>query len=161
MLEDTFQVPAAAAAAAAATDSGAAGGSSISRATSSGGGTYIITECLEGGNVLSRILRPPGRFTERDASVAIRKVLTGLAGLHRVGVLHRDLAPENLVYVSAEADSDIKIIDFGLSLLTRGAPLHSVCASPHLVGKLVSTAGPTTLGDASKHCRMSFLQPTA
>jgi len=36
-------------------------------------------------------------FEEREVQHIMRGLLTGLAGLHEVGVVHRDLKPENLM----------------------------------------------------------------
>ena len=33
----------------------------------------------------------------------------------QVGILHRDMKPENLLYASAAPDAPVKIADFGLS----------------------------------------------
>ena len=40
---------------------------------------------------------------------------TALYYLHSFGVAHRDLKPENILMVSDADDSDLKIVDFGLS----------------------------------------------
>ena len=40
---------------------------------------------------------------------------TALYYLHSFGVAHRDLKPENILMVSDNEDSDLKIVDFGLS----------------------------------------------
>jgi calcium-dependent protein kinase len=35
--------------------------------------------------------------------------------MHSFGIAHRDLKPENILLVSKDADSPIKLVDFGLS----------------------------------------------
>ena len=35
--------------------------------------------------------------------------------MHTKGVVHRDLKPDNLLFANKHHDSEIKIIDFGLS----------------------------------------------
>lgn len=35
--------------------------------------------------------------------------------MHSKGIVHRDLKPENVMFTTNETDSEIKIIDFGLS----------------------------------------------
>lgn len=35
--------------------------------------------------------------------------------MHKQGIVHRDLKPENILFSSPRIDSEIKIIDFGLS----------------------------------------------
>ena len=54
-------------------------------------------------------------FREEEAKEIIRKILLAVHHMHTKGIVHRDLKPENVMYVSKEDNSDIKIIDFGLS----------------------------------------------
>ena len=45
----------------------------------------------------------------------MRKLFSAIAYIHHQGVMHRDLKPENILFLNNEDDTDIKIIDFGLS----------------------------------------------
>ena len=45
----------------------------------------------------------------------MKKVFEAVKYLHENGIIHRDLKPENFLFQSSEANSDIKLIDFGLS----------------------------------------------
>jgi len=54
-------------------------------------------------------------FSEKDAAEIISQVTSGLSELHKKGIIHRDMKPENLLYETSSADSKIKITDFGLS----------------------------------------------
>lgn len=45
--------------------------------------------------------------------------MLGINYCHNKGIVHRDLKPENFLYETKEPDSDIKIIDFGLSKMFR------------------------------------------
>eukprot|EP00178_Gracilaria_changii_P020766 TRINITY_DN606_c0_g3_i1.p1 TRINITY_DN606_c0_g3~~TRINITY_DN606_c0_g3_i1.p1 ORF type:complete len:1178 (-),score=156.34 TRINITY_DN606_c0_g3_i1:4111-7644(-) len=56
---------------------------------------------------------PPPNYTSR----ALRQLLQGLADLHRVGVVHRDVKPQNvLVTRCATGVGDVKLADVGLAL---------------------------------------------
>jgi serine/threonine protein kinase len=54
----------------------------------------------------------------------------------QIGIVHRDLKPENLIYLSAAADSPIKITDFGLAKYRAGKveAMHTACGTPGYVG---------------------------
>lgn len=78
----------------------------------------LILEYLAGGELFTRIVKG-GAYSERDASIHIRKITQALQYMHDNGVVHRDLKPENLVLAEARLDSEIKISDFGLSRLLR------------------------------------------
>ncbi|KAF5811461.1 putative protein kinase CAMK-CDPK family [Helianthus annuus] len=80
---------------------------------------YIVMELCEGGELLDRILSRGGRYTEADAKSIIVQILSVVAFCHLQGVMHRDLKPENFLFTSKNDDSDIKLIDFGLSDFMR------------------------------------------
>lgn len=75
---------------------------------------FLVLELLRGGNLFDAVVRT-GRLTEERAARAIKDVASALAYCHQVGVVHRDLKPENLMLSGSDADSTIKITDFGLS----------------------------------------------
>ena len=55
--------------------------------------TYIVLELLGGGELLGRI-RKRKCFTESEASVIIKKLVSAVSFMHSKGVVHRDLKPE-------------------------------------------------------------------
>ena len=52
-------------------------------------------------------------FTEIEAKQIIRELLLGVSAIHRSGVCHRDIKPDNILY-NLERHK-LKIIDFGVS----------------------------------------------
>ncbi|KAF5733276.1 putative calcium-dependent protein kinase [Tripterygium wilfordii] len=80
---------------------------------------YIVMELCEGGELLDRILARGGRYTVEDAKAIVVQILSVVAFCHLQGVVHRDLKPENFLFSSASEDSDLKLIDFGLSDFIR------------------------------------------
>jgi calcium-dependent protein kinase len=47
--------------------------------------------------------------------VVFKQILQAINYCHSNGIVHRDLKPENFLFDSSDDDSDIKVIDFGLS----------------------------------------------
>ena len=45
----------------------------------------------------------------------MRKILSAVKHLHEHGICHRDLKPENFLFSDKGPDTEIKLIDFGLS----------------------------------------------
>ena len=45
----------------------------------------------------------------------MRKILGAVKHLHELRICHRDLKPENFLLADSSPDSEIKLIDFGLS----------------------------------------------
>ena len=62
-------------------------------------------------------------------------MLSAVKHLHNHGIVHRDLKPENFLLASTEEDSEIKLIDFGLSkrFLFKQEHMHTVVGTPFYV----------------------------
>lgn len=75
---------------------------------------HLIMEYLSGGELIDRILEKES-YSEKEASDAIRPVIDCIKYCHSMGIVHRDLRPEKLLYSSKNDDSVIKIADFGLA----------------------------------------------
>lgn len=58
---------------------------------------YTIFEYLAGGT-LADVVRDDGPFAVQDLLRLGRQLCRGLAHLHRTGVLHRDVAPKNILF---------------------------------------------------------------
>ena len=74
----------------------------------------IFLEYISGGSIGS-CLRKHGMFEESVVSSLTRQTLSGLAYLHREGILHRDLKADNILL---DLDGTCKISDFGISKKT-------------------------------------------
>ncbi|CAL9067054.1 probable serine/threonine protein kinase IREH1 [Musa acuminata AAA Group] len=72
---------------------------------------YLVMEYLNGGDLYS-LLRNLGCLDEDVARIYIAEVVLALEYLHSLGVVHRDLKPDNLLIAY---DGHIKLTDFGLS----------------------------------------------
>uniref|UniRef100_A0A667XDY1 Si:ch211-27e6.1 n=1 Tax=Myripristis murdjan TaxID=586833 RepID=A0A667XDY1_9TELE len=90
---------------------------------------YMVLELATGGELLDRVVTT-GRFTERDATRALRMVLAAVGYLHGLGITHRDLKPENLLYYHPGADSRLLVTDFGLATFGDDWSLRTTCGTP-------------------------------
>lgn len=77
---------------------------------------YIVTEICKGGELFDEILAR-GKFNEKDAAVLIKQVLSCINYCHSAKIVHRDLKPENILLEQNKEFDQIKIIDFGTSLV--------------------------------------------
>lgn len=84
--------------------------------------SHIVLELANGGEVFERIANN-GPFTEAAAATVVRQVAAALQHVHAHFVVHSDIKPENLLYVSEAADADVKLADFGLGAFC-GGPSH-------------------------------------
>uniref|UniRef100_A0A8C9ZNH2 non-specific serine/threonine protein kinase n=1 Tax=Sander lucioperca TaxID=283035 RepID=A0A8C9ZNH2_SANLU len=95
----------------------------------------IIMECMEGGELFSRIqARGDQAFTEKEASEIMRDIGTAIEYLHNINIAHRDIKPENLLYTTKERNGVLKLTDFGFAKeTTLHNPLQTPCYTPYYV----------------------------
>ena len=72
---------------------------------------YLIMEYLE-GVTLTDYLKEHGTIPEDEAVKMLMPIMESLKSVHAEGILHRDLAPDNILITN---DGKIKLIDFGAS----------------------------------------------
>ncbi len=73
------------------------------------------------GRSLEEILAETGPIELERALDIFLEVINGLAYAHRNGIIHRDIKPANIMLCTANRDSAIKILDFGISKLVGAA----------------------------------------
>lgn len=82
------------------------------------GTRYITMEYIPGEDLKSMI-KMSGQLNTRTAVKIAKHVCEGLAEAHRLGVIHRDLKPQNIMI---DREGNARILDFGIarSLKSRG-----------------------------------------
>ena len=81
-------------------------------------------------------------FTETQAASIIRPIIDAVRYCHEMGICHRDLKLENILYASKDADSVIKIIDFSLArILPDEIFATTVCGTPGYVAPEILNGG--------------------
>jgi eukaryotic-like serine/threonine-protein kinase len=87
------------------------------------GHVYIAYEYVQ-GSTLRETLRA-GRLGDRDAVEAAAQILDALAHAHRLGIVHRDVKPSN-VLVEETPTISIRLLDFGLAQFDEADTLTAV-----------------------------------
>jgi len=84
------------------------------------GSLYLAMEFLQGPS-LSKILKERGALPAAEAVALCRPVLSALEAAHKVGVIHRDIKPDNIVLAKVldgkQEVERIKVVDFGVARL--------------------------------------------
>ena len=94
---------------------------------------HIVMELCKGKEVLDRIAED-GRIKEKKVCMVIMKVLHAISYCHSRGVTHRDLKPENILFETLDSESEIKLIDFGLSRkVFNDEKMHTILGTPYYV----------------------------
>lgn len=97
---------------------------------------FIVMEYLEGFS-LAELLEQGGRLSFATTEVLVRQVASALSAAHALGVVHRDIKPQNVFITRAspqspsatvdESDFFVKVLDFGIAKIvgeTRLLPEH-------------------------------------
>jgi serine/threonine protein phosphatase PrpC len=71
---------------------------------------YTVMPLYQGELLETRIARRPALGLEEGRSIGI-KLARAAAALHRVGIVHRDIKPDNVIL---ESEGSLKLIDFGV-----------------------------------------------
>jgi hypothetical protein len=98
------------------------------------GEAYFVMELLD-GVPLSNVLREYGRIPPQRTIPVVRQVGEALGAAHAVGVIHRDLKPDNIqVCESVGGRQVVKVLDFGLAKVAGASKLTRagvVFGTPH------------------------------
>jgi serine/threonine protein phosphatase PrpC len=71
---------------------------------------YTVMPLYQGELLATRLARRPLMGLEEGRNVAI-KLARGIAALHRAGIIHRDIKPDNVIL---ESNGSLKLIDLGV-----------------------------------------------
>lgn len=96
---------------------------------------YLVQELCVGGELFDRLDEQPDyHYTEAQCARLIKQMSCSVRYIHSKGIIHRDLKLENFLFTDTGPDSELKMIDFGLSKhFTFGEVQHEAVGTPYTV----------------------------
>jgi len=108
------------------------------------GKLYLILDFLRGGDLFTRLSKEI-MFTEEDVKFYLAELALALEHLHSLGIIYRDLKPENLLL---DSDGHIAVTDFGLSKENLEDKAYSFCGTvEYMAPEVVSRKGHSFAAD--------------
>mmetsp|Transcript_9947 Transcript_9947/g.17883 ORF Transcript_9947/g.17883 Transcript_9947/m.17883 type:complete len:740 (-) Transcript_9947:138-2357(-) len=96
---------------------------------------FLTQELCEGGDLFDRLDHQSNLcYTEAGCARLIKQIISSVSYLHSKDIIHRDLKLENFLFQDKTDDSELKMIDFGLSKhFVRGEIQHETVGTPYTV----------------------------
>ena len=96
---------------------------------------FMVMEYLQGRS-LGALLAEQGRLPVERAAAIVSEIAEALMEAHGVGLVHRDLKPDNVILVDLPGHPDfVKVLDFGIAkLLSEGERGSDVTRTGMVVG---------------------------
>lgn len=104
-----------------------------------GGDFYVVYEYVRGLTV-QEWLADRGAVTPLAAAELVAQMLGGLHAIHAAGIIHRDIAPKNVMFAVDGAHITAKIIDLGLAKLGADSDISSLSRPGNFIGTRIYSA---------------------
>uniref|UniRef100_A0A8C9U852 Myosin light chain kinase, smooth muscle n=1 Tax=Scleropages formosus TaxID=113540 RepID=A0A8C9U852_SCLFO len=93
----------------------------------------MVMEMISGGELFERIIDEDFELTEREVIKYMLQIVDGVQFIHKQGIVHLDLKPENIMCIN-KTGTKIKLIDFGLARrLENSGSLKVLFGTPEFV----------------------------
>jgi serine/threonine protein kinase len=120
------------------------------------GRPFLVMERLEGRTLREELDARGGALPVAEAIMLVRQVLSGLAAAHRIGIIHRDVKPDNVFLCAAPEGGRplVKVLDFGVAKVVQrdGLPL-SVPAPQYRTEEGALVGSPRTVSPEQARCQ--------
>jgi len=109
---------------------------------------YIVMELVEGES-LQQIISRHAPFSLLQKVRILLQAAEGLASAHKSGIVHRDIKPANIMVLP---DGDVKIMDFGIALVSGGETEARRTRQGNLIGTILYMSPERIQGGEADAC---------
>lgn len=115
--------------------------------TNDNGVAYLVMDYIE-GHTLATAIEKDGQLGVTRATRIFLQVCDALQHAHKLGVVHRDLKPGNIMLVCHDDNEDfVKVVDFGVAKLTEGDSDQRLTGTGEIFGSPVYMSPEQCSGD--------------
>ncbi|KAJ5072745.1 ovarian-specific serine/threonine-protein kinase lok-related [Anaeramoeba ignava] len=75
---------------------------------------FLILELCQGGD-LGQQIKQFGNYDETNSKIIFQQIMSAISYIHDKNIAHRDMKPENILLISQDNTTSIKLTDFGYS----------------------------------------------
>jgi serine/threonine protein kinase len=105
---------------------------------------YSVSEFVVGETLAARVASQ-GRFDGQEVARLLGQIADGLASAHALGIVHRDISPDNIMVTRTDTGADVaRLLDFGIAKEVS-PEVEGKTGSGLLLGK-VGFASPEQMG---------------
>jgi tRNA A-37 threonylcarbamoyl transferase component Bud32 len=106
----------------------------------------LVMDFVAGGS-LRELLRSAGTLATTEAARLTAQVAAALTEAHGLGVVHRDVKPDNILLHTTDGSPEVRLTDFGIARVFAGAGLttpHAIIGTPHYMAPEAIGGGDAT-----------------
>jgi calcium-dependent protein kinase len=91
---------------------------------------HLVMDICRGGDLYDYIL-DKGTLNEVEVMNIMKKIFSAVNHLHTLNICHRDLKPDNFLLVCKDAESEVKVADFGMSVRFCDEEMKTIVGTPY------------------------------
>lgn len=94
---------------------------------------YIVMEYLEGED-LKHAIRRVGPMPVVDVARIVSQAAKAVGKAHGLGIVHRDIKPDNIFLCHIDGEIFVKLLDFGVAKIDQGAAMTGATTTGSMMG---------------------------